>query len=147
MLNISSDSLKSGNVLLTMDYNNPEKRVLLSYSGDEYEVYKNKGNSEESSINTFRNSLVAKKFWSKSVKEIFWEELAYFEVQTKAEVVECDGKVSLCWRGWFLREFENELQAKVVGGFIALVSERNFEELSETIKRVELKVTGNNTED
>lgn len=139
MLNISSDSLKSGNVLLTMDYNNPEKRVLLSYSGDEYEVYKNNGNSEESSINTFRNSLVAKKFWSKTVKKIFWEELAYFEVQTKAEVLEYDGKVSLFWRGKFLREFENELQAKVVGGLIALVSERNFPELWETIKRVEIK--------
>ena len=138
MLNISSDSLKSGNVLILMDYNNLEKRVLLSYSGEEYEVYKNKGNSEDSSINTFRNSLVAKKFWAKSVKEIFWEELAYFEVQTKAEVHEYDGKVLLFWRGRLLRKFENELQAKVVGGLIALVSERNFPELSETIKRVEL---------
>ena len=138
MLNISAGSLKSGNVLLSMDYNNLEKRVLLSYSGGEYEVYKNNGNSEESSISTFRNSLVAKKFWAKSVKEIFWEELAYFEVQTKAEVLEYDGKVSLFWRGWLLREFENELQAKVVGGLIALVSERNFPELWETIKRVEI---------
>lgn len=138
MLNISAGSLKSGNVLLSMDYNNLDKRALLSYSGDEYEVYKNNGNSEESSINTFRNSLVAKKFWSKSVKEIFWEELAYFEVQTKAEVHEHDGKVLLFWRGKLLREFENELQAKVVGGLVALVSERNFPELWETIKRVEI---------
>lgn len=147
MLNISAGSLKSGNVLLSMDYNNPEKRVLLSYSGDKYEVYKNNGNSEESSISTFRNSLVAKKFWSKSVKKIFWEELAYFEVQTKAEVLDYDGKVLLFWRGKLLRKFENELQAKVVGGLIALVSERNFPELWETIKRVELKVTGDNIED
>ena len=146
MLNISADSLKSGNVLLTMDYSNLEKRVLLSYSGDKYEVYKNNGNSEDSSINTFRNSSEAKKFWAKTVKEIFWKELAYFEVQTKAEVFDYGGKVSLFWRGKLLRKFENELQAKVVGGLIALVSERNFPELWETIERVTLKVNGDNND-
>lgn len=138
MTNISAKSLKDGNVLLSMDYSELEDRVLLHYINNSYEVYTHTGNNEEATINSFKNCQVAKKFWSKEVKRVFWEEIAYFDVQSRAEVLEDDGKVSLFWRGRLVRRFENELQAKVVGGTLALVCERNFDKLWETIKRVEI---------